>query len=195
MRAPQESPALRSASMCASSRGTMLALGAKNGLCGMCSSLSNGISISPRALIQPLKRGAVLLAQPLARHRAGRHHRRGQPRRRTAAAARVAQAVLAPVGVVGVAGAEGVEQVAVVPAALVGVADQQADRRAGGLALVDAGQDLHRVGLVALRHVAAGAGAAAVEVGLDVGFAQAPGRAGSRRSRSRSPGRGSRRSW
>ena len=55
---------------------------------------------------------------------------------------RVAQPVLAPVGVVGVAGAEGVEDVAVVLAALVLIADQQADRRAGGLAFVDAGEDL-----------------------------------------------------
>ncbi len=70
------------------------------------------------------------------------------------------------------AGAEGVEDVAVVLAALVGVADQQRDRRAGGQALVHAGQDLHRIGLVALRHVAAGAGAAPVQVGLDVGLGQ-----------------------
>jgi hypothetical protein len=82
-------------------------------------------------------------------------------------------AVLAPVGVVGMAGAEGVEKVAVVLAALVGVADQQRDRRAGGQPLVDAREDLHRVGLAALRHVAAGAGAAPVELDLDVGSASA----------------------
>ena len=108
-------------------------------------------------------------------------HRRGQARRRAAAAARIAQAVLAPVGVVGVAGAEGVEDVAVVLAALVGVADQQRDRRAGGHAFVYAGQYLHRVGLVALRDVARGAGTAAVELDLDVGLGTAPGPAGSRR--------------
>ena len=78
------------------------------------------------------------------------------------------------VGVVGVAGAEGVEQVRVVLAALVGVADQQADRRAGGPAFEHAGQDLDLVGLVALRDVARGAGAAPVELGLDVGLATAP---------------------
>ena len=70
------------------------------------------------------------------------------------------------------AGAEGVEQVAVILAALVGVVDQQRDRRAGGQALEHARQDLHRIGLVALRDMPAGAGAAAIEVGLDVGFTQ-----------------------
>ena len=118
------------------------------------------------------ERGAVLLLQPLARHRTGGHGGCRQPGRRTATAARIADAVLAPVGVVGMAGAEGVEQVAVVLAALVGVLDQQADRRAGGQAFVDARQDLDRIGLVALGHVAAGAGAAAVELGLDVFHAQ-----------------------
>ena len=85
--------------------------------------------------------GAVGLAQPFAGHGAGADHGRRQAGRGAAAAARVAHAVLAPVGVVGVAGAEGVEDVAVVLAALVGVLDQQADGRAGGDALVDAGQD------------------------------------------------------
>ena len=114
----------------------------------------------------------MLVQQPLPGHRTGGHHRRRQPRRSAPATARVAQAVFAPVAVVGMAGAEGVEDVAVVLAALVGVLDQQADWCAGGEAFINAGQDLHRVGLVALRHKAAGAGAAAVEVVLDVGFRQ-----------------------
>ena len=108
--------------------------------------------------------GAAMRLEPLARHGAGGDHRRGQPGRRAPAAARIAHAVLAPVGVVGVARAEGVEDVPVVLAALVGVADQQRDRGAGGDAFVDAGQDLDRVRLVALRHVARGAGPAPVEL-------------------------------
>ena len=71
------------------------------------------------------------------------------------------------------AGAKLLRDLAIVLAALVGVLDQQRDRRAGGPAFVDAAQDLHRVGLVALRDVAAGAGAAAVEVALDVGLGEA----------------------
>src|SRR5439155_18136144 len=74
-------------------------------------------------------------------------------------------------------GAKGLADVAVVLAALVGIADQQADRRAGGAAFVDAGEDLRRIGLVALRHVPRGAGTTAVEFGLDVGLGQRhPGR-------------------
>ena len=76
------------------------------------------------------------------------------------------------VGVVSVPWAEGVQDVAVVLAALVCVLDQQTDRRAGGLAFVNAGEDFDRIGLVALRHVPAGAGPAAVQVVLDVSFRQ-----------------------
>src|SRR5690606_8181951 len=79
-------------------------------------------------------------------------------------AARVANAVLLPVGVVGVAGAELRGDVRVVLAALVGVADQQRDRGAGGAALVDAGKDLHLVGLAPRRGVARLAGGAALQV-------------------------------
>ena len=103
-----------------------------------------------------------------ARSHRGRRH----ARRRTPAAARVAQAVLVPVGVVGMAGAKALGDVAVVLAALVGVADQQGNRRAGGLALVHAREDLDRVGLVALRDVAAGARAAPVQVSLDIGLGE-----------------------
>ncbi|MNT13313.1 hypothetical protein D3C72_1482790 [compost metagenome] len=70
------------------------------------------------------------------------------------------------------AGAKALGDVAVILAALVGVADQQGDGRARGLALIHAGEDFHRIGLVALRDVAAGARAAPVQVGLDVGLGQ-----------------------
>ena len=53
MRAPHESPALRSSSMRASSAGTMAASGAKNGLSGICASSTNGMAMSPSWLIQP----------------------------------------------------------------------------------------------------------------------------------------------
>ena len=115
---------------------------------------------------------AVLRRQPLFGDSAGGHHRCRQAGRRATAATRVAQAVFVQVGVVGVTGAEGVQDIAVVLAALVGVLDQQTDRRACGLAFVNAGEDFDRIGLVALRHVPAGAGPAAVQVVLDVGFSQ-----------------------
>jgi hypothetical protein len=118
------------------------------------------------------KGGAEFFFQPLLGHGPCGHHGRRQARRRTATATRIAQAVFAPVGVVGMARAEGLQDVAVVLAALVGVLDQQANRRAGGQALVHAREDLHRIGLVALGNEFTGAGATPVQIGLDVGLAQ-----------------------
>ncbi len=69
-------------------------------------------------------------------------------------------------------GPEGLGDIAVVLAALIGVADQQGNRRAGGAVLVHTGQDLDLVGLLALRHVARGARLAAVEFELDVSHVQ-----------------------
>ena len=120
----------------------------------------------------PTKPRAVLLEEPLLGDRTGRDHGRRESRRRAPATPRIANAVLLPVGVIGVAGPELLRDLTVVFAALVGVLDQQRDRGAGGLALVDATQDLHRVRLAALRHVATGTGAAAVEIALDVGLGQ-----------------------
>ena len=116
--------------------------------------------------------GAELLAQPLLGHRTGGHHRGRHARRRAPAAARIADAVLVPVGVVGMAGTEGLQDVAVVLAALVGVADQQRNRGARGLALVDTAQDLDGIRLVALGHMARGARTATVQIGLEVRFRQ-----------------------
>ena len=70
------------------------------------------------------------------------------------------------------AGPEGLQDVAVVFAALVGVFDQQADRRASGFAFIYAAQNFDRIGLIALGDVAAGARAAAVQVALDVSLIQ-----------------------
>ncbi len=116
--------------------------------------------------------GAVLLAQPLTSHRASRHHRSCQPGRRATSTARIAQPVLVPVGVVSMTGAEAACNVAVVLAALIGVADQQGNWRAGGTAFVDAGEDLDRIGLVALSHMPTGARAATVQFRLNVSFRQ-----------------------
>ena len=112
--------------------------------------------------------GAEALAQPFFGNGAGGHAGGGFTGGTSAAAAVVADAVFVPVAVVGVAGAELLGDGAVVFAALVGVADQQGDGSAGGFALEDAGKDFHAVGFAALGNVAAGAGFAAVEIGLDV---------------------------
>ena len=74
----------------------------------------------------------MAIRQPLLRdHRRGHAHG-GLARAAAATAARIADAVLLPVGVVGVAGAELLGDLAVVLAARIGVAHQQRDRRAGG---------------------------------------------------------------
>ena len=69
------------------------------------------------------------------------------------------------------AGAKRRHDVGVVLAALILVADEQRDRRAGGAALEHAGENLHGIRLAPLRDVARGARLAAVEFGLDVGLA------------------------
>ena len=96
----------------------------------------------------------------------------GLARRGAAAAAVVAQAVLQVVGEVGVAGAELLRDLAIVLRPLVGVADQERDRRAGGPALEGAGEDLDLVGLLPLGGEAALPRPAGVEPGLDVGLGQ-----------------------
>jgi hypothetical protein len=64
--------------------------------------------------------------------------------------------------------AERVEQVVVVAAALVLVADQQRNRRTRGQAAIHAGKDLDPILLAPLGHVARGARLAAIEIGLKV---------------------------
>ena len=71
---------------------------------------SNGIAISPSCVMQPRRVVPYCSRSHFLRDGAGTDHRRGQARRGTPAAARVAQAVLVPVGVVGVPGAEGLER-------------------------------------------------------------------------------------
>ena len=120
----------------------------------------------------------VHLGQDLARDGAGGDPHRGLARRRAPAAAIVAQAVLGLIGEVGVARAKLVLDVGIVLRALVGVLDQERNRRArrhlrAGLRMRHhAGQDLHRVRLLPLRGEARLAGPAAIEVALDVGLGQ-----------------------
>ncbi len=93
--------------------------------------------------------------------------------RRASPAPVVPNAVLLPVGIVGMAGPERIDQIAVVFAASVFVSDQQRDGGTGRLALEDPGQNLDAVGFLTLRDVARGAGLAAIEIVLDVFEGQA----------------------
>jgi len=106
----------------------------------------------------------VPIREPLFRNHCGGDAHGGLARAAAAATARVADAVLVPVGVVRVARAELLADAAVVLAARIRVADQQRDRGAGGQPLVHAAEDFHRVRLVPLRGVPRGAGRAPREV-------------------------------
>ena len=90
----------------------------------------------------------------------------------TAAAAVVAEAVLGVEREVGMAGAVLVLDVAVIAAALVAVAEEDADGRAVGLALEDAGPDFRHVFFLALRDDLRLARPAAAQVGQQVLHAQ-----------------------
>ena len=69
-------------------------------------------------------------------------------------------------------GTEAVDDVAVILAALVFIANQQRDRRAGGFAFIHTGENLDGIGFLALSDVAGSAGLAAIQLGLYVGFGQ-----------------------
>src|SRR5690349_10901291 len=66
------------------------------------------------------------------------------------AAPMIADPVLLPVGIVRVARTKRVDEIAVVLAPRVFIADQQRDRRARGFAFKEAGEDLDPVGFLAL---------------------------------------------
>ena len=115
---------------------------------------------------------AEIGVQPFFGHRTRRHARRGFPCRTAPAAAIIARAEFVPIGIVGMAGAELPRDIAVIFAALVGVANQQRNRGAGGFPLEHARQNFHFVRLAPLGNMAAGAGFAAVQIGLNIGSRQ-----------------------
>ena len=121
-------------------------------------------------------RDAVTLVEPLAGNRTGCHAHRSLARRGTASAAKVAESVFLRIGVIGMTGAEGLGDIAVILAALVLIADQQADRRASGLALEDAGENLDGIRLTTLRHMTRRSRLAAIKFCLDIGLAQSQAR-------------------
>src|SRR5262249_57527942 len=102
-----------------------------------------------------------------------RFARRGAP-----ATAVVAHAVLLLVSVVGVPWAEAILDLLVVTRARVGVLDEDADRSAGSVPFEHAREDAHLVGLAALADEVRGAGAAAIDILLQVRLTERqPGRA------------------
>ena len=147
--------------------------GQKNGLRAISSQshLSRSILCGPICTSAPR---TFTSGRIFARDGAGRDARRGLARRGTSAAAIIAQAVFGLIGEVGVAGTKLVLDLGIVLGALVGVLDQQRDRRSrrhlhAGLGMRHhAGQDFDRVRLLALGGEARLSGTAAIEIALDV---------------------------
>jgi hypothetical protein len=110
--------------------------------------------------------------QIFARDRSGSDAHRRLPRRRSSAAAIIANAVFLLVAVVGMAWTELVLDIAVIMRTLIGVFDQQADRRAGRFAFEDAGKYSHPVCFIALCSMARPARSAPLEVLLYVRLCQ-----------------------
>jgi hypothetical protein len=109
-----------------------------------------------------------------SRDRTGRHAHRGFPRGRAAAAPMIPDSIFEIISEIGVAGPVGVLDRVVVLGALIGVLDQERDRRSGRhLALgffimKNAGEDFDLIGFLALACEARVAGTPLVEEGLDV---------------------------
>jgi hypothetical protein len=80
----------------------------------------------------------------------------------------ITDAVLLPVGVIGVARAEGIDQISIIFASGVFIANEQRDRCARRFALEQAGEDLNPVGFLPLGDMAGRAGLAAIEIVLDI---------------------------
>src|SRR6185437_14048957 len=149
-----------------------LAVGAPEGIILDCAPLPFRAIDLMRPHLHERAADADLVAEDFAADRAGGNTHRGLARRGAATAAIIADAVFGPIGVIGVAGTETVLDGLIIARALVFVLDQETDRRAGGLALEHAGQDLHLIGFLPLRREAILAGPALVEILLDVGLAQ-----------------------
>ena len=114
----------------------------------------------------------ALAGKILARNGAGRDPHRSLPGGGAPTATVVARAVLVVIAVVRMGRTEQVLDRRVVLGLLIGIADQQTDRAAGGAPLEHPGEDLHLVRLLTLGGMAAGARLAPVQVRLQVGGSQ-----------------------
>src|SRR5688572_24236610 len=104
----------------------------------------------------------MLFSEPFFCDCRRRHSHSSFPRRCAPAASIVANAVFLPIGVVGMTRTKRVDQIAIIPAARIFISDEQRDRRAGGLAFKDTGEDFDRIGFLPLRDVAGGAWLASI---------------------------------
>ena len=113
-----------------------------------------------------------MFAQNFLRHGAGGDAPDGLPRAGASAALPIADAEFGLVGVVGVGWPEFRRHFAVGAWPGILILDEHGNGCADGLALERAGKDLHPVGLLARSDDGGLARAAAVQIGLDIGFRQ-----------------------
>ena len=115
---------------------------------------------------------AEFFFQPFFRHRTRSHHRSRQTGTGTTTAARITPTILLVVGEIGMTGAEGVQDIAIVFATLIGVFNQQSDRRSRGFTFVHPAQNPNCVRLIALGDEFRCTRAAAIQVPLNIRLAQ-----------------------
>ena len=113
-----------------------------------------------------------LLGQHLAGNGTGSHAHRRLARAGAATATVIAEAELVRIGVVSVRRAEGISDVAVILGALVGVLDDERNRRASGATLENAGQDFHLILFLALGRKRRRTRLATIQVTLQIRFAE-----------------------
>ena len=114
-----------------------------------------------------LKSRPILKFQPLFCDSASGNHRRRKSGRRSAATLGITNAVFLKIGVIGMTGPKRLQNISVIFAALVGVLNQQRNRRSCGFTLIDTAQNLNHVRFLALGHMATGAWTSAVKVGFN----------------------------
>src|SRR5690554_2422528 len=96
----------------------------------------------------------------------------GLPGTGATAAAVVADTIFVMVGIIGVGRTKLILDIAVIPGALIGIFDQQPNRRPRGHTFEHAGKNTHLIGLTALRRVPRRARAAAIEITLQIRLAK-----------------------
>ncbi|CNU74083.1 Uncharacterised protein [Salmonella enterica subsp. enterica serovar Bovismorbificans] len=113
---------------------------------------------------------AELFRQVFLGDRPCRYAHRGFTRGRTSTATVIAQAVFLLIGVIRVSRTKNIFNRAVVLRALIGVFNQQANAGAGRHAIKHAGENFYLIRFAALGSIARGAGAASVEIVLQIGL-------------------------
>src|SRR5262249_14591773 len=104
------------------------------------------------------------LSEPLLGNRRGSYTYGRFPGGRAPSTTMIPNAILLPIGIVGMTRAKRIDEVAVILAPGILISDQQRNRRTSGLAFKHARKNFDGIGFLPLRHMAGGAGLTAVAV-------------------------------